>query len=243
MRRPIAVLCALVALIWPSIAQVPMTGAGTGTPKGSSFSLTAQGSSGSSTTGNTIINYGTVSYGSGCNAVLIGIWWYPTAGSNVVSGVSVGGSAASQVSASFTSQGSFSMDLWQLNSPAGSSANITVTYSANVTFNSNVTAYCLVTTTTAVSAVAHNGAGPVSCGVASPVSATISVPAGGGAVVITGDNNGQVLSFTNASSDGVYVGGGVQDRWGHTTSTGSITVSSTPAGTDTCAIAAASWGP
>lgn len=210
---------------------------------GGSFSLTAQGSAGSATIGTASINYGTVSYGTGCNAVLIGIWWYTTASFDTVTAVSVGGSPASKVSAGFLVGGANQVDLWQLNSPVGTSANITVTFSANVTFNSNVTLYCMVTTTTTVSAVANNGATATTCGTGTPVTMSLAIPSGGGALAFALNASGQVLTFTNATSDGVYTGGGVQDRWGHTTSTGTVSISATPAGTDTCTIAGASWGP
>jgi hypothetical protein len=105
---------------------------------GGSFSLTYEAVGSSSTTGTTTISYGTQTYGSGCNALVIPIQWYNTNGGDTVTGVTVGGSAATHLSGTLqsTGNGQLSSDGWQFNSPTGTSAAISVTYSANVTFNS-----------------------------------------------------------------------------------------------------------
>lgn len=204
----------------------------------SGFSLTAQGSSGTGTIGTSVINYGTVNYGSGNNAILIAIWWYGTGTGDTVNAVSVGGSPATQVSGVFAPNPQ-SLDLWQLNSPAGSSANITVTYSAPVTYNSNVTIYGLVSTNTSL----RSANSTASVGASASVSAAVTVPAGGSAIAIAGDLNGQALSFTNATQDGTYTGGGVSFVWGHTTATGLVTVTATPLALDTNTLGVAAYGP
>ena len=231
----IVVASAPVSAWWQSVPQVAIAAGG-------GFSLTAQGNAGSATTGTNSINYGTVSYGSGCNAVIVLVYWYNSTITDVVSSLTVGGSGATQVAGvnAAVSAGGQSIDMWQLNSPSGSSANITVNYSGNVTYNSNVTAYCLVSTTTAASST---NKAAFSCSTGSPISAAVTVPAGGGAITMTSTTGGATMAFTNATSDSTYTGGGTFDGWGHTTATGSVTVTATPSGSDGCTLGLAAFGP
>lgn len=208
---------------------------------GGGFSLTAGTNVGSATIGTTSISYAGVTWGSGCNAVVFVVYWYNTAATDTITALTVGGSGVTHVLSSpvSTAAGGQSLDVWQITPPSGTSGTVAVTYSANVTFNSNVTPYCLVSAHTTAGTPATNA--NTSC--AAGVSATATVPTGGQAVVGASSDAGQVISFTNATSDGVYTGGGTQDRWGHTTATGSVTVTATSAAADHCPVVVVPYGP
>lgn len=209
---------------------------------GGGFSLTFKNSAGSASTGVTTINYGTLTWGSGCSALAIPISWYNTTVTDTVSSVSVGGSTVgvSQVSGVFvaSNSGGVSLDMWELVAPAGTSAAISVTYSGLVAFNSAISVYCIVTTTTTRSAASNGGPNATAA-----VAGAVTVPSGGGAVAMATDVNGHTITFTNATSDGNNTGGGAFFGWGHTTSTGSVTVTATPSLSDSTVVGVAAWGP
>lgn len=224
-----------------------MTLLGVGKPAaggGGGFSLTAQGSAGSATTGTTTINYGTVSYGSGCNAVIAVVFWYNTGTADTISSLTIGGNSTTAIAGTAANDGTGggqSIAMRQWSSPSGTSGAVSVTYSANVTYNSNVTLYCLISGNTTVSATNAPAGG--ACNNVAPITGSITVPASGTAITAASTQGGQVISWTNATADGTYTGGGTQDAWGHTTATGSVNVSATPAGSDNCAMSLAAWGP
>lgn len=207
---------------------------------GGGFSLTYGSNAGVTSTGTTI-NYGTLTWGSGCNAVIIAVNWYNSNAADTISSMTVGGSAASAIANTTTSSGTFqsSVSLWQLNSPSGSSGAVSVTYSAATTFNSSVAAYCLVSSHTTVSSSASQGVG-------SGVNATanVTIPAGGGAVVVGATNSGATITWTNATQDAVFTTGSVYEAYAHnTTSSGAVSIVNTPATAQSNVIAAATFGP
>jgi hypothetical protein len=234
-----------IFLTTASLAQLSgglmFPGPGTAHSAGGGFSLTAQGSAGSASTGVTSINYGTVSGGLGCNADIIGVFWYNSATTDTITSLTYNGVSASHVGTKQTgaNNGGQSTDFWQLNT-AQTTGAIVVNFSANVTYNSNVVVYCLVSGNTTLQN--SNGAG-FSCNNVSPVSAAVTVPAGGTAIALAAMASGSVTTFTNATSDGTYTGGGTFDIWGHTTATGSVTVTATPTGSDDCALNLVAYGP
>lgn len=209
---------------------------------GGTFSLTAGTNIGSAVAA-TAVTYTGVTWGSGCNAVVFVVYWYNTNTADTITGITaVGAGTVVQVPSAkdASNSGGQSIDVWQITGPTATSASLVVTYSATTTFNSNVTPYCLVSGNTAAGTAVHNTA-LANCNAGFTVNPT--VPAGGQAVVGSGSVSGQVINFTNATSDGVYTGGGTQDRWGHTTATGSVTVTSTSAGADSCTLVAVPYGP
>lgn len=241
------IVATIAVLAWFTVAAVagslPLLGVGSPpSGGGGGFSLTFKNSSGSATTGATLIDYGTITYGSGCAAIIIPIFWYNTASTDTVSAVSVGGSAASQVTGVHTAigTGGQSIDMWEFVSPTGTAADIKVTYSANVTFNSNVSVYCLANPVSTVATASNNAA--FACNnTGTPISAPVTVSSGGAAIAMTSTVSGKTMTFTNATSDGSYIGGGTFDGWGHTTTTGSVTVTATPSAADNCALGLAAW--
>lgn len=243
MKRLFGVILACALLISAASAQLTMTGVGGGFGAGGGgggFSLTAGTGAGNASTG-TSLSYA-VTWGSGCNAVIFQVFWYNTATTDNVSSLT-GITGATQIASTkaAVSNGGQSVDMWQYNSPSGTNATVTVNYSAATTYNSYLQPWCLVSTNTTVSDV---DAQAFSCDVGSPISSTgFTVPSGGGGIAMTSTTGGATMTFTNATSDGVYTGGGTQDRWGHTTSTGALTVTATPGGPDGCTLSVAAWGP
>jgi hypothetical protein len=208
------------------------------TPPPPSFSLTYNTGGSSSAVSGTAVNYGTLTYGSGCTRVIAASLWYPGA-INSISGITVNGVAFTQIPGAFASRGGgFSVDVWESNSAiSGSSGSAIVTYGSAITFTSSVALYCLVTTAPTASASNSTSGDNVTS-----VNATISVPTGGGAIAVTGGINGNTMTFTNATVD-IDVTGGINDYYGHTTATGSVNVTATYSVADGPVLSLVSWGP
>jgi hypothetical protein len=203
---------------------------------GGGFSLAYQ-SSNLSTATTTTIDYGTLTYGAGNTRVVVVIAWRAAGGS--VSGVTIGGTALTQVTSVFSSAGApdFS-DIWVSSGPlAGSSGDVQVTFSTAPAGPSNAVAiYNLVTSTPAVSSANHGGAvNGLSAG------AALTIPASGVAVVGSAFENASYSSASNFTVD-VNLGSG-RYVFGHTTSTGSVTPTVNSSGNDNIAFSAAAWGP
>lgn len=219
------------------LAQVPTTGAGLSGPA-NGFSLTYEASGQSSTTGTTTISYGTLTWGSSCNAVVAAVQWYNTAKTDTVA-LTIGGSSASVISNTTTSpaNGGITVSLLELTSPSGSSGAVSATFSENVTYTSSVALYCLVSAATTVSSsnsVSSSGA------VASQTLA-ITIPSGGAALVAGASEDGFAITWTNATQDVAITTGGVYESYAHANA--SATVTSTPSSNDTLTISYASFGP
>jgi hypothetical protein len=229
-----ALALALVSLLWLTGATwLPLFVAAT-----SSFSLVLGGSASSSNTSLTTIDYGTVTYASGCTRVIAAAQWY-TGGT--ISGITIGGTALAQISGAHVTNSSIADDMWESSaSLAGSSGDVQITYSAAPNYTSSVALYCLKTTTPISSAQATNGFNATAT-----VSAPITIPSGGGAIAITQSQFGTSLSsWTNAATDTTVTLGGTQQVYAHTTATGSTTITATYSGsTDGGALSVVAWGP
>jgi len=206
------------ALAWAA-GWLPLVKSG-----GVAFSLTYNGGSAGSSSAATTVDFGTLTYGSGCTRVVIGINWLP--GGTAVTGVTIGGTNLAQISGAYKNQGSVAVDAWESSAAlAGTSGDVQVTFNAVGGSGSSVALYCLITSTPAaglpvINSVAFNG-GPT-------ITATgVVVPSGGGALVLTGDQNGHAISsFTNAAQnvDVVTPPFSTNTYYAHTTSTGTINV-------------------
>lgn len=208
---------------------------------GGAFSLTF-GSSASASGGPTV-DYGTMAYPSGATRIVVANLWIPGTASNTITGITIGLVPLAQVSGAYVqaAAGGENADVWQSTGPlSGSSGDVVVTYSSALTFTSSVALYGLVTTTpTAATAVV------ASTGFGSTVSTSgLVVPAGGGAIVLSAGGNGAALTQTNTSVDASITPGGNHAYYGHTTSTGAITVTSaTVSGNDSIALSVVAWSP
>jgi hypothetical protein len=206
-----------------------------------SFSLIYE-SSVNSTSHTATVDYGTMTYGSGCTRVIVSIAGF---GAASVSSISVNGVGGATVTGSTVSQGggNFMTTVWETSSSvSGSSGDVQVTYSAAITDNSAVALYCLVTTTPTASSGQNT-----STGRAASISQSITVPSGGGAVAIGAEYINGFISFTNATSDATVGTSGSQSmlaNFGHLTSTGSISVTANASsGSQFMNLSLAAWGP
>jgi len=243
-------LAGLLAVAGPSAAQMTLTGAG-GTQfksSGTAFSLTYQSSNGVNSGASTTVDYGTLSYGSGNTRVIVLATWGQASG-ETISGVTIGGVALTQISGAFSTVGGSGVigasDIWMSTAPlAGTSGDVRITYSA--TPGSGITGvalYNLQTTTPTPAHVANTTA------FNSPTASTaITVPSGGAAIAIT-------ATWGFAASSVSFTAGATQDAnfplpifsnpvlVGHTTSTGSVTVTATYNANAGAPMSLVSWGP
>jgi len=183
----------------------------------------------------TTVNYGILTYGSGCTRVVSGNVLYSTG----ISSETVNGSSLGAVSGAFVITGSFAGDIWMSSAAvAGSSGNVSVTYAGAIGFNSSTAVYCLITATPSPGTAVHNIASGTS------VAISVTIPAGGGALVISGSSNGNAITgITNAAIDKTDVTNGINQTYAHTTATGTITVTASYASTDAIFISVVPWGP
>ena len=202
---------------------------------GGGFSLTYKAGDISSTSGSATVDYGTLTWGSGCTAVVITIAGQSQT-TGQVSSVSVAGNSPAEVSgAGSGANESASSDIYQF-TPVGTSGDVQVTYSASVWNGSQVGVYCLVTT--------HSiGTGAWTNNSASSVSATPTVPSGGGALAVVANGSGTgTFTWTNATADegnASSIG-----STAHTTSTGSVAITATAnGGSSALFLSTAYWSP
>jgi hypothetical protein len=255
MRKLLTFLIALAAIVFgvcfPASAQMTLTGAGStkiaaAGGGGGGFSLTYQSSIGSTDITNTTVDYGTLSYGSGNTRVVVAIQWLQNFTTPAtITGVTVGGVSLAQVSGVYLSNGigNSALDMWESTSSlSGTSGDVQVTYTTHACCSSVVALYNLQTTTPAASTStsAWSGGGShfsVSVG-------PYTVPSSGGSIVESVlDGSNQTIGFTNATVDQTLTVASNGYAFGHTTSTGAVTVSATWASGWSGAIAVAAWGP
>lgn len=237
-----ALLAILLAVSPASSGSMALLGAGGAGAAVGGASLTYVSSAVSGASSGNPINYGTLSYGSGCTRVIVATSWI-NGSVNPVAGITVGGVSLVQVSGAFASNGtSFSTntDVWESSAGlAGTSGTVIVDYTTGIGYFSTVAVYCLVTTTPTASAsiVAHPGS--------SPVSASIVVPSGGVALMVSSEGTaGSSASFTNATVDVDVTASPNNNYYGHTTSTGTVLVTATyTGGTNTPVMSLVSWAP
>lgn len=182
-----------------------------------------------------------MTYGSGNTRVIAALCW--RAASFVVTGVTIGGTALSQVPSALANVSATDfVDMWETTAPlAGSSGDVQVTFSgAPAGSHNGVALYNLVTTTPTPSA--NNSANGV---VVTTLGTTLTIPAGGGAIVAANAENSNITSSTNFTTDFSHgVGGNSGQEWfGHTTTTGSVTPTVNASTTDNLVITAVAWGP
>lgn len=238
-RRLVGILLAL-SLVAPVSAQSPQIRQLLLFQKpnvaASAFSLTFQSSATSSNTSLTTIDFGTLTYGAGCTRVVVASQWYV---GGTISNVTIGGVSLSQISGAHVAVGGIAADAWESAAAlAGSSGDVQVTFSVAQSFVASVAVYCLNTTTPTASATntASNVSGTV-------LTAPITVPAGGGGLVISQSSNGHTATFASATVDADLVTGGTNQYYGHTTATGAISVTATYGATDNIDLSVVAWAP
>lgn len=219
-----------------------------GDTKGGSvpFSLTYGGSGTSTNIISTTQSYGTITWGSGCSALVNGILWYQTVtiGSTIAS-KSDNSVAASQISGAIAqganlAAGDIAADAWEVTAPSGTSGAVSVTYSTPPSYNQSVAVYCLVSSHPTAGTPATVVQGTAS----SSISTSVTVPSGGAALVMVQTYSGQAFTLSGATVDVTITTGGVQQVFAHTTATGSVTVTATSTGgTATWVMSLVPFGP
>jgi hypothetical protein len=210
---------------------------------GGSFALTfGQAASHTGNTGTTY-QYGTLSYPSGATRLVLA--FTTIVGSpDTISAASIGGNALTHVSSTFASYGAFGnvVDIWMSSAPiAGSSGAVEVVIDGEALVTSAVAIYGVTTTTPAVSysasATPGNGTGPNTL-------TNVSVPSGGGGIVVANANDKTFDSWTNALNDALLTSGGRTYAFAHTTGSGTFNVDfAWTGGAEQVPLAVATWGP
>ena len=239
----IALFLSLPAAAWGcSMLLCGVGSAGGAAPP--SFSLSYDGGSNYSTdTSNTTIDYGTLTYNSSNQRVIVQVQYIANSG-GVVTGVTVGGTSLSQVSGAATTSGAgfVGVDTWESSAPlSGSSGDVKVTYNQANQWHSAVALYSL----NAGSPIPSTAVTAATSGVAQATSrsTTLSIPSSGAALVSAVTyNGGKSITFTNASIDVVVSGGGDDFTFGHSTVTGSQTIGASWSSADYAAMSSIPWG-
>lgn len=199
------------------------------------------------TGGGTTVNYGTLSIGvADTNRIVaVAIGDRNSGGSATVTGVSIGGNAATQApSAASGGTKIVHADIWYLAVPTGTTATISVTYSASAT-RSGVDIYRIITTTPAPSTGigANDSSNTISTG-------AFTTPAGGAAICIFVQQNptsGNDITWTNATKDHTdsLIGSFTTVGSAKVSAAGSASVTGAISGATVSdiAISAAAWGP
>jgi hypothetical protein len=249
MRKLLTFLIVSTLLLPASVYAQGMMMMGAGSTRGGGggggggFALTYGSSAGNNSPSGTI-NYGTLSYPSGATRIVVGVQWFPTGGTDTITGITVGGTALTQISGAYGNIGGsqpVAADVWISSAPlSGSSGAVSVTYSAAPAHQSSVALYGLTTTTPAPSADAVTIGGYTTS-----ISTSLTIPSGGGALVLTNASNGiTVSSFTNAAQDVDVAAGWSGFYYAHTTATvAGTTITATYASNDIAVLSVVAWGP
>lgn len=190
-------LAALLFVSPVNAGSLTLLGAGVPSVVSTPFSITL--ASYASDAGNAAsINFGSMTYGSGCTRVVAGIIYFG-GGVPAVTGISVGGTALVQIPGAAVSDISVAADVWQSSAAlAGTSGTVIADFVSPIGTNGvTIALHCLVTTTPAATPTPQVDAS----GFSSTTTATIVVPAGGGGIALTAGGGGVTLSsLTNTTS-------------------------------------------
>jgi hypothetical protein len=255
---PIAFLCAALAVFGgggarfgvveaaKACSRMALMGVESCGSSGGSFSLTYESQAIVSTAASTI-DFGTLTYGSGCTRVVIALTGLNFSSPLQATSVTVNGVSATAVSGAYAAPQDSFTDVWETNSSvSGSSGDVSVTYNeSSQPFGSpgmSVALYCLVTAHPTATSSANNvidtGSGATS------ISATITVPSGGAAVGVGLSENcraSPAASWTSFTTDGTP---NVCLANRHSTTAGSNSPSFNIGATaDYMSLSLAAWGP
>lgn len=208
---------------------------------GGGFSIVAGATALSGNTSATTIDFGTVAYPSGATRTVVAIAWYGFA--ITVTAVTVGGVSLTQIAGAAVASASGpnnAGDMWISSGPlSGSSGDVQVTFSAAQQYEASVALFGVTTTTPAPSAHSTN-----SYNSATSISTSLNIPAGGGGIFLATETNGVAITFTNATIDLQQTAGGINQAYGHTTTTGSgVAVSGSLGSNGGGVLSVVAWAP
>jgi hypothetical protein len=242
------VLAAWLALCGVANAQmnggVQFPGPGTAHSSGAAFSLTWQDyqaqvlfPASSATLTFTGMGIGTADAN---RVVAVGIFVQGFIGT--VTGVTIGGVSATQVTGAAASVTSIQTDIWYASVPTGTTATVVVTMNTSQQYSMAVTAFRIITATP----TAGTG-GSGTQGFGTTASATVTIPSGGGAIFLGQLDGSQTQSWNVATVDNARTttgANGTSSYDGHITGlSGSQTNTITIGASDRIATSAAPWGP
>jgi hypothetical protein len=212
---------------------------------GGGFALAWQ-STATSNANTATINYGTMTWQSG-QYLVMGLAFIANNPASTVSSVTVDGISLAQISGALETRGAFGpvADMWISPSPMVHSAgNVSVTYSASPNSFGVAAAVAVYSLSTTTPAAASAGGAVFNSGTNPFTFSTLAVPSGGGAIVIVATDSGTFSSWTGAASDSSPTpGAGISPNFGHTTATGTNTISATWTANASGVITGVAWGP
>jgi hypothetical protein len=212
---------------------------------GGGFDLSYQSSAAQNATTTSPINFGTLSYAAGATRTICVVQWYDGSSPGITS-LTVGGQAFSQVSGAYVNSADKNVDVWISNAPlSGTSGAVVVTFTSNLEWASAVALYNLTTTTVAAGTPAT-----IAVGIAASITAgPASIPSGGGALFATwpydagGAPTGSITSGNATIDASPSAGPGSTFYFGHTTATGSQSVTFTYSASTSGVATLVPWGP
>jgi hypothetical protein len=207
------------------LAQAPSRAQGwlpLGQASGGSSVLTFENGYTVSSSGSTSVDFGTVSYTSGCTEQVIIVGGLVQTGTFGVTSVTMNSASGTEVPSALVTDSSVGADVWTA-SPSGSSGDLTIVFSTAMWDHPVVGLYCLQTTHSTPGTPVTNQNSSTS------IATTISVPSGGSAVSIAYTQSGaSTVSWTGATGNYQQFGGGGQGGGPAVTSTsGSQTLTAT----------------
>lgn len=231
----------MVAIILPG-RNGPTIGGGT--PGGSSFALAFTDHK-EDASGGTPVTYTGILFGAtdASRVVAVAISWRASNDTDTITGVTIGGVSATQVSGAYANGagGILLADIWYATGVSGTSGDVVVTYSATSS-RSSVAAYRIITGTPTPTNSAKNAGQPFGT---ATLSANLTVPASGAGFAIFGNRNQSTnTTWTNATRDyTVNIGTNLAGFSSATVAATNIVTANPGDGANGAAISMASWGP
>jgi hypothetical protein len=207
----------------------------------STFALSYQSSAATTSTVSPV-DYGSLAYAAGATRTVCVVQWHDGTAPGI-SGINVGGVSFTQVTGAYAITADANVDVWISNSPLPAGpGSVTLTYLSKIDWSSAVALYNLTTTNpTAGTPAIGTRAGAFPTITAGPV----SIPVSGGAIFATFPYSGTTASVSsgNAVIDASPAAGGKLFYFGHTTATGSQSVTLTYGVNDGGIMTLVPWGP
>lgn len=165
---------------------------------GGSFSITPSSTQASTSNTNTAAA-GAISWANGANIVLVGIFWGSALSATINSATLDGSQTLTPVSGAFCNNlvNGNAAQIFSISNPTGSGGTPTFNFSTALNAGWGIRVWSIGTTQSAPSSGNNSGA----TSFAANANASITIPVGGGAVGIVGDQDTIALAFTNLTTD------------------------------------------
>lgn len=156
-----------------------------------------------------------------------------------ISGVTIGGVAAVQQTTRVDASG-YKAEIWTALVPTGTTADVIVTFSGGTATNMDVVTCSMTGTSTGTATNTYGDTDD-----SNPLTASINIPANGGAFGITGNNSGTAVTWTNLTEDvdALDVGGRRVSSASRNDTVAQTGLAVSVTGTGTSILAIAAFGP